>query len=148
MQNIFKTTVTCPKCGAQSEFTIYNFVNEKEQPGVGTIIGDFDAHLHICPKCNTRVAYPYPTIYEDLGNNVVFAYGTSKEEAKQIREKFKSVKAEKSEVYGNCQLRVFTNLENFVDAVALHNMEYHFDEEGYREFEKHMQEVEEMLGCN
>ena len=84
MQNIFKTTVTCPKCGAQSEFTIYNFVNEKEQPGVGTIIGDFDAHLHICPKCNTRVAYPYPTIYEDLGNNVVFAYGTSKEEAKQI----------------------------------------------------------------
>ena len=148
MQNIFKTTVTCPKCGAQSEFTIYNFVNEKEQPGVGTIIGDFDAHLHICPKCNTRVEYPYPTIYEDLGNNVVFAYGTSKEEAKQIREKFKSVKAGKSEVYGNCQLRVFTNLENFVDAVALHNMEYHFDEEGYREFEKHMQEVEEMLGCN
>ena len=51
-------------------------------------------------------------------------------------------------MYGNCQLRVFTNLENFVDAVALHNMEYHFDEEGYREFEKHMQEVEEMLGCN
>ena len=78
MQNIFKTTVTCPKCGAQSEFTIYNFVNEKEQPGVGAIIGDFNAHLHICPKCNTRVAYPYPTIYEDLGNNVVFAYGTSK----------------------------------------------------------------------
>ena len=148
MQNIFKRTITCPKCGAQSEFTIYNFVNEKEQPGVGTIIGDFDAHLHICPKCNTRVAYPYPTIYEDLGNNVVFAYGTSKEEAKQIREKFKSVKAGKSEVYGNCQLRVFTNLENFVVAVALHNMEYHFDEEGYREFEKHMQEVEEMLGCN
>lgn len=148
MQNIFKTTVTCPKCGAQSEFTIYNFVNEKEQPGVGAIIGDFNAHLHICPKCDTRVVYPYPTIYEDLENNVVFAYGTSKEEAKQIREKFKSVKAEKSEVYGNCQLRVFTNLENFVDAVALHNMEYHFDEEGYREFEKHMQEVEEMLGCN
>ena len=78
----------------------------------------------------------------------MFAYGTSKEEAKQIREKFKSVKAGKSEVYGNCRLRVFTNLENFVDAVALHNMEYHFDEEGYREFEKHMQEVEEMLGCN
>ena len=25
-------------------------------------------------------------------------------------------------------------------------MEYHFDEEGYREFEEHMQEVEEMLG--
>ena len=148
MQNIFKTTVTCPKCGAQSEFTIYNFVNEKEQPGVGAIIGDFNAHLHICPKCDTRVAYPYPTIYEDLENNVVFAYGTSKEEAKQIREKFKSVKAEKSEVYGNCKLRVFTNLENFVDAVALHNMEYHFDEERYREFEKHMQEVEEMLGCN
>lgn len=148
MQNIFKTTVTCPKCGAQSEFTIYNFVNEKEQPGVGAIIGDFNAHLHICPKCDTRVAYPYPTIYEDLENNVVFAYGTSKEEAKQIREKFKSVKAGKSEVYGNCQLRVFTNLENFVDAVALHNMEYHFDEEGYRGFEKHMQEVEEMLGCN
>ena len=85
MQNIFKTTVTCPKCGAQSEFMIYNFVNEKEQPGVGAIIGDFNAHLHICPKCDTRVVYPYPTIYEDLENNVVFAYGTSKEEAKQIR---------------------------------------------------------------
>ena len=148
MQNIFKTTVTCPKCGAQEEFTIYNFVNEKEQPGVGAIIGDFDAHLHICSKCDTRVVYPYLTIYEDLENNVVFAYGTSKEEAKQMHEKFKSVKVAKSDVYGNCKLRVFTNLENFVDAVALHNMEYHFDEEGYREFEKHMQEVEEMLGCN
>ena len=148
MQNIFKTTVTCPKCGAQSEFTIYNFVNEKEQPGVGTIIGGFDAHLHICPKCDTRVAYPYPTIYEDLENNVVFAYGTSKEETKVIREMFKAVKAKKSDLYADCKLRVFTNIENFVDAVALHNMEYHFDEESYKKFEEHMQEVEEILGCN
>lgn len=148
MQNIFKTTVTCPKCGAQSEFTIYNFVNEKEQPGVGMIIGGYTAHLYICPKCDTRVLYPYPTIYEDLENNVVFAYATDKEKAKQMREKFKTVKAQQSDIYGNCKLRVFTNLENFVDAVGMHAFEYHFDEEGYREFEKHMQEVEEMLGCN
>ena len=148
MQNILKTTVTCPKCGAQEEFTIYNFVNEKEQPGVGNIIGDYTAHLHFCSKCDARVLYPYPTIYEDLENNVVFAYGTSKEEAKQIREKFKSLKAGKSDVYGNFKLRLFTNLENFVGAVALHNIEHHFDEEGYREFEKRMQEIEEILGCN
>ena len=148
MQNIFKTTVICPKCGAQDEFTIYNFVNEKDMPGVGNIIGNYTAHLHSCPKCAARMLYSYPTIYEDLGNNVVFAYVTSKENAKEMREKFKSLKVGKSDVYGNCKLRVFTNLENFVDAVALHNMEYHFDEEGYREFEEHMREVEEMLGCN
>ncbi len=148
MQNILKTTVTCPKCGAQSEFTIYNFVNEKEQPGVGNIIGDYTAHLHFCSKCDARVLYPYPTIYEDLGNNVVFAYATDKEKAKEMRESFKIAKAKQSDIYGECKLRVFTNLENFVDAVGMHAFEYHFDEEGYREFEKQMQEVEEMLGCN
>ena len=148
MQNIFKTTVTCPKCGAESEFTIYNFVNEQEEPGVGAIIGDFYAHLHFCPKCDARVVYPYLTIYEDLENNVVFAYGTSKEETKVIREMFKALKAKKSDLYADCKLRVFTNIANFVDEVALHNMEYHFDEEGYRKFEEHMQEIEEILGCN
>ena len=148
MQNIFKTTVICPKCGAQSEFMIYNFVNEKEQPGVGNIIGGFYAHLHICSKCDTHVVYPYPTIYEDLENKVVFAYATDKEKAKEMRDKFKIVKAKQCDIYGNCKLRMFTNLENFVDAVALHAWEYHFDEEGYRKFEHHMQEVEEMLGCN
>lgn len=148
MQNILKTTVTCPKCGAKSEFTIYNFVNEKEQPGVGMIIGGYTAHLHTCSKCDTRVVYPYPTIYEDLEKKVVFAYVTEKEKAKTLRESFKKAKEQKSDIYGNCKLRVFTNLENFVDAVGMHAFEYHFDEEGYREFEEHMQEVEEVLGCN
>lgn len=147
MQNIFNVTVNCPNCGAKIERMVYNVVSEKENPGIGALIGGYDAHRSFCPNCEACIMTPYPTFYEDLENGVVFAF-VKKEDVKSTRENFKVAKAEKSSVYANCKLRVFTNLENFVDAVGMHAFEYHFDEEGCREFEEHMQEVEEVLGCN
>ena len=145
MQNICKTIVTCPQCGAKAEFTLYCHVNETENSGVGALIGGYRAHMHHCPECETNVLYRYSTVYEDLQNNVVFAFAKEKESAKKIREWFKSVK-EQDSTYANCKLRVFTNIENFIGAVGLHDYEYRFDEEGYQKFVEHMEEVEELLG--
>ena len=145
MQNIFNVTKDCPNCGANAEITVYGHVNEIENPGVGALIGSYRAHMHHCPKCGVPILYRYTTIYEDVENNVIFAFTREKEYAKKIREEFKALKAQDS-MYANCKLRLFSNIENFIGAVSLHDDEYRFDEEGYQEFVKHMEEVEEMLG--
>ena len=146
MENIITITVRCPACGAKMEITLYNVVNEQERPGVGRLIGSYQAHTTPCPECGVGVITPYATFYEDFDKGILFAFVTSREKVAKVREHFKEAKRQGGKRYENYKLRVFTNLDNYVSAVDEHVDTYCFNEEGYKRFEQFMKDLDSSLG--
>ena len=61
-----RVEITCPKCGATSEFVIWKSLNNVINPQEAQKLIDgtlFDFH---CPRCNSKTKVIYPCLYHDM----------------------------------------------------------------------------------
>jgi len=69
MSSFRNVTITCPDCGAEGEYTIWNSVNVTINPELKYKIMYGSIFNWTCPKCGKIFNVPYPFLYHDMNMN-------------------------------------------------------------------------------
>lgn len=66
--------VTCPKCGASGEITIWDSINVDQDPELKNKILDESLFIWECPHCKHRVYVTFGTLYHDMNNQFMIFF--------------------------------------------------------------------------
>jgi predicted RNA-binding Zn-ribbon protein involved in translation (DUF1610 family) len=66
-----ETTITCPKCGNEQSFTIWNSVNISLDPDLKQKIISRELVTFSCEKCGNKSPVVYPMLYHDMDANLM-----------------------------------------------------------------------------
>lgn len=64
-------TITCPKCGAQGEFTAWDSVNVDIMPEMKEKVISGELFRWACPVCGESFTVPYPMLYHDMTKQIM-----------------------------------------------------------------------------
>lgn len=71
MSKTHLTKIACPKCGKESEFTVWDSVNVQISPDMKNSIMNGDAFLFKCPECGNEVHIFYTMLYHDMNKKLM-----------------------------------------------------------------------------
>ena len=77
--------ITCPQCGKEAEFTVWQSVNTDLDPEMRAAVKDLSIFRFTCPKCGYSALADYDFLYHDMRNKVMIQYAASDEEAEQAK---------------------------------------------------------------
>lgn len=84
------TTVTCPQCGEESGFTVWESINTVINPEMKEKVRTGEAFLWTCPKCGLKSFIDYPTLYHQQEDNFMVQL-CDESDAKGFAEHFKEM---------------------------------------------------------
>lgn len=85
------TTITCPGCGKDSEFMIWDSINTMLDPDMKEKVRTGEAFLWACPHCGVKSFIDYPTLYHQQEDNYMVQV-CSEEDAEKYVEEFTRMK--------------------------------------------------------
>ncbi len=80
--------ITCPKCGAQSDFTVYSSINSVHDPELSEQLKNLSLYEAVCPKCNTKAIVDYGLLYHDMNKRIMIYYVRKEIEAQKAADMF------------------------------------------------------------
>ena len=76
--------ITCPKCGKESEFTIWQSINTMLDPEMKSAVRDKSAFQFKCPHCGHTACVDYPFLYHQMEDQIMIHYTASDEDVQEI----------------------------------------------------------------
>ena len=73
--------VTCPKCGKESSFVMYDSVNVTLDPEYKAKILDTTLFKFKCPECQAEICFNYHLLYHDMDKHIMIQVCNDSEEA-------------------------------------------------------------------
>ena len=69
-----KMKITCPKCGKESDFTIWQSVNTSLDPDMKEKILSRELFKFVCPHCGAEIEIDYPFLYHQMKDKIMIYY--------------------------------------------------------------------------
>jgi len=66
--------ITCPKCGKESDFMIWDSINTTIDPEMKDKVRTGEAFIFQCPNCGERTNVNYTTLYHQMEDNIMIYY--------------------------------------------------------------------------
>ena len=79
-----KEKLTCPKCGKESEFTVWQSINTTLDPEMKNAVRDRSAFRFKCAHCGHTANVDYPFLYHQMEDQIMVHYAASDEDAQEI----------------------------------------------------------------
>lgn len=80
MSRYHTETITCPKCGAEGEFRIWDSVNTTLDPELKEKVRSGELFVWTCPGCGSKITVDYPTLYHQMEDRVMIYYAPNEME--------------------------------------------------------------------
>lgn len=81
--------ITCPKCGHQSPFMIWQSVNTMIDPEMKPAVRDFSAFRFTCPECGNQALIDYGFLYHQMEDRIMIYYAETDKDAEDFLSAFK-----------------------------------------------------------
>ena len=82
-------TITCPKCGAVGDFTVYNSINTREDPELASKLKDMTLFEYKCPECGALVFVDYGLLYHNVEKGIMIYYVRNDADAEKAVDLFR-----------------------------------------------------------
>ncbi len=80
--------ITCPNCGHQSPFMIWQSVNTMIDPEMKAAVRDLSAFRFICPKCGNQAVINYGFLYHQMEDRIMVYYAETDKDAENFMSAF------------------------------------------------------------
>lgn len=77
-------SLTCPQCGKEHPFIIWNSINTTLDPEMKEAVKDRSAFRFVCPDCGAETYVDYGLLYHQMEDQIMIHYACSDENAAQI----------------------------------------------------------------
>ncbi len=84
MSSYSRITITCPKCGQDHPYKVWNSINTKLDPEMKAAVKDRSAFLFECPSCGAKTYVDYGFLYHQMEDQIMIHYANSDENAEEI----------------------------------------------------------------
>ena len=74
MSKTHTETITCPECGKQAEFTVWDSINTTLEPEMRERVKSGELFRWSCPKCGCKVNVNFATLYHDMKQKIMIYY--------------------------------------------------------------------------
>ncbi len=81
--------ITCPKCGKDIEFRIWQSINTVLDPEMKKAVRDKSAFQFVCPYCGHKGYVNYGFLYHQMEDQMMIYYSQYEEDARKIYEMLK-----------------------------------------------------------
>ena len=81
-------SITCPKCGKESPFTIWQSVNTDLDPEIREAVKDLSIFRFTCPGCGYTANVDYDFLYHQMRDKIMIQYSASDESAENAKAMF------------------------------------------------------------
>ena len=79
MSKHYETMITCPKCGKEAPFRIWESINTTLDPEMKEKVKDRSAFLFTCPNCGEANYVDYGFLYHQMEDTIMIAYSNTEE---------------------------------------------------------------------
>ena len=76
--------ITCPKCGKESEFTVWQSINTTLDPEMTAAVRDRSAFRFKCAHCGHTANVDYPFLYHQMEDQIIIHYAASDDDVQEI----------------------------------------------------------------
>ena len=66
--------ITCPKCGKESDFTVWQSVNTSLDPDMKEKVLSRELFRFVCPHCGAETEIDYPFLYHQMEDKIMIYY--------------------------------------------------------------------------
>ena len=80
--------ITCPKCGQQSPFMIWQSVNTMVDPEMKAAVRDLSAFRFTCPNCGNQAVINYGFLYHQMEDRIMVYYAETDKDAEDFMSAF------------------------------------------------------------
>lgn len=84
MSKHYETQITCPKCGKEAPFRIWESINTTLDPEMKEKVKDRSAFLFTCPNCGDANYVDYGFLYHQMEDTIMIAYSNSDENEEEM----------------------------------------------------------------
>lgn len=77
-------SLTCPKCGREPPFIIWNSINTTLDPDMKEAVKDRSAFRFVCPDCGADTYVDYDLLYHQMEDRIMIHYARLDESAAEI----------------------------------------------------------------
>ena len=88
MSSHHTTVITCPACGKESDFRIWDSINTGLDPEMKKAVLDFSAFKFTCPHCGAETNVDYGFLYHQMEDKVMIHYASTDENAAEMYETY------------------------------------------------------------
>ena len=81
-------TITCPNCGKQSPFSIWQSVNTDIDPEMRAAVKDLSIFRFTCPDCGYSAHVNYDFLYHQMRDRIMIQYAESDEAVENAKSMF------------------------------------------------------------
>lgn len=86
MSKEHRESITCPKCGKKSDFTVWESLNTMLDPDEKPKVISGDLFRFTCPECGAVTTINYPMLYHQMEDHMMIYYVLSEEAYEQAYE--------------------------------------------------------------
>lgn len=79
-----EVSLTCPQCGKEHPFIIWNSINTTLDPEMKEAVKDRSAFRFVCPDCGAKTYVDYDLLYHQMEDRIMIHYARLNESAEQI----------------------------------------------------------------
>lgn len=79
-----EVSLTCPQCGKEHPFIIWNSINTTLDPEMKEAVKDRSAFRFVCPDCGAKTYIDYDLLYHQMEDRIMIHYARLDESAEQI----------------------------------------------------------------
>lgn len=77
-------SLTCPQCGKEHPFIIWNSINTTLDPEMKEAVKDRSAFRFVCPNCGAETYVDYDLLYHQMEDRIMIHYACLDESAAEI----------------------------------------------------------------
>ena len=91
MSKHYETTITCPQCGKEGSFRIWESINTTLDPEMKEKVKDRSAFLFTCPHCGAENYVDYGFLYHQMEDSVMISYCNSDKNERETYRMFTDI---------------------------------------------------------
>lgn len=80
-----KQIINCPKCGAESEISVWESINTVIDPDMKQKVRTGEAFRFRCPACGCETMVEYPTLYHQMDDKIMIYYVAGQDPSEAIK---------------------------------------------------------------
>lgn len=80
--------ITCPQCGKESSFTVWQSVNTDLDPEMKAAVKDLSIFRFTCPHCGYSAMVDYGMLYHQMRDKIMIQYAESDERVEEAKSFF------------------------------------------------------------
>lgn len=103
-----KEAITCPKCGKESEFTIWSSLNGDIDPEAKHTLMNGTLFAFECSHCGYKTNVCYPILYHDMAHSVMI-YFVDEASVEQTKAMFSEIDEKPEMISAGYRRRIVTN---------------------------------------